>query len=47
MKKEIRTHEIDLALAIEASAEIDKLRKKSSGNWNGAEEIRKWRETRR
>lgn len=47
IEEELRNHEIDLALAIKASAEIDKFRKKSSGNWNGAEEIRKWREIRR
>ena len=37
---------IDLPLAIKASAEIDKLREKSSGTWNGAEEIQKWRKVR-
>ena len=47
IEEELRNHEIDLALAIKASAEIDKLRKKSDGTWNGAEEIRKWREIRR
>ncbi|HUX98271.1 MAG TPA: hypothetical protein VMV49_01840 [Candidatus Deferrimicrobium sp.] len=47
IEDELRNHEIDLALAIKASAEIDKLRKQSDGTWNGAEEIKKWREIRR
>ena len=47
IEEELRNHEIDLPLAIKASAEIDKLRKKSSGTWNGAEEIQKWREIRK
>ena len=30
---------------IKASEEIDKLRKESKVEWNGVEEIRKWRES--
>ncbi|MBD3226796.1 MAG: hypothetical protein GF329_01305 [Candidatus Lokiarchaeota archaeon] len=47
IEEELRSNEFDRALAIKASAEIDDLRGKTSGVWNGAEEIRKWREIRK
>ena len=47
IEEELRSHEFDRALAMKASAEIDNLRRKTSGTWNGAEEIRKWREIRK
>ncbi|MHA1386282.1 MAG: hypothetical protein ACTSR3_21220 [Candidatus Helarchaeota archaeon] len=43
IEETLKSHEFDLALALKASEEIDKIRKKTSGIWNGAEEVRKWR----
>lgn len=37
---------IDRKRALKAAMSMDKLRKRTSGRWSGAEEIRKWRERR-
>jgi hypothetical protein len=47
IEEELRGHNLDLSRAIKASNEIDKIREKTSGNWQGAEEIWKWRKIRR
>ena len=39
-------NKIDRRRAMRASEEMEKLRHKTSGIWNGVEEIRKWREAR-
>ncbi|MHA1253458.1 MAG: hypothetical protein ACTSRP_26015 [Candidatus Helarchaeota archaeon] len=46
-EEELRTHKIDLLRAINASNIIDNIRKKTSGSWSGAKEIRKWRQIRK
>ena len=38
---------IDRRRAIKAAAGMDAIREKMSGRWNGAREVRKWRDLRR
>lgn len=44
-EESLRT-EIDKRRAHHASEQMEKLREKTTGKWNGVEEIRKWRELR-
>ncbi|MFQ6128580.1 MAG: VapB-type antitoxin [Thermoplasmata archaeon] len=37
---------IDRKRALRAAMSMDRLRKRSSGQWSGSEEIRKWRQRR-
>lgn len=41
------TRSVNLELVRKAMRDQDRLRAKTSGRWSGAEEIRKWRESRR
>jgi len=38
---------IDTGRAMKAALRMDEIRKRMSGRWNGAREVRKWRDLRR
>ena len=43
IEEALRMKKVDHARALRATKAMVRLRAKTSGNWNGAEEIRKWR----
>ena len=47
IEKALRGKKFDQARAIRAATAMNRLRAKTSGKWNGAEEIRKWRALRK
>ena len=47
VEEALRRKDFDVARALKASEHIEKLRAKTTGEWSGVKEIRKWRDTRR
>lgn len=47
IEESLRVKKFDHARALRATKTMTRLRAKTSGKWNGAEEIRKWRAVRK